>query len=91
MSLAAQITDYVNAAFSGLWLQTQEPDEAEREIARLAHERHWRLAAWDVAAGLRFPAEPASTPSAYSAASSSSPEKSLWSWTSLIAPDNSSI
>jgi hypothetical protein len=58
MTLSEQITDYVNAAFSGQWLCTQEPDEAEREIVRLARERHWRLAVWDVAAGLRFPANP---------------------------------
>ena len=36
MSLAEQLTDYVHAAFSGLWVQTSEPDEAEREIAQLA-------------------------------------------------------
>jgi hypothetical protein len=59
MSLTAQITDYVNAAFTGLWVQTSEADEAEREIIRLAYDRRWRLAAWDVAAGLRLPLEPA--------------------------------
>ena len=42
MTLAEQITDYVHAAFSGLWLQSQELDEAEREIIRLARERRWR-------------------------------------------------
>ena len=36
MSLTEQLTDYVHAAFSGLWVLTQEPDEAEREIAALA-------------------------------------------------------
>jgi hypothetical protein len=57
MNLTEQLTDYVNAAFTGLWVQTSEPDEAEREITRLVHQRDWRLAAWDVAAGLRLPAE----------------------------------
>ena len=56
MTLAEQITDYVNAAFTGLWVQTQEPDEAEREIIRLAQQHKWRLAVWDIAAGLRVPA-----------------------------------
>ena len=55
MSLAEQLTDYVHAAFSGLWVQTSEPDEAEREIAQLARARKWRLAVWDVAGGLRLP------------------------------------
>src|SRR5436309_153391 len=58
MTLTEQLTDYVNAAFSGLWVQTQEPDEAEREIAALARQRNWKLACWDVAAGLRLASEP---------------------------------
>jgi hypothetical protein len=55
MTLTEQLTDYVHAAFSGLWVLTQEPDEAEREIAQLARQREWKLTAWDVAQGLRFP------------------------------------
>jgi hypothetical protein len=58
MNLTEQLTDYVNAAFSGLWVLTQEPDEAEREITQLARGRGWKLAAWDVAGGLRVPSEP---------------------------------
>ena len=54
MTLAAILTDYINAAFTGIWIQTYEPDEAEREIARLARERRWKLAVWDVAGGLRL-------------------------------------
>src|SRR5947209_6839922 len=57
MTLSEQLTDYVHAAFSGLWVLTQEPDEAEREVARLARQRNWSLAVWDVAAGLRVPPE----------------------------------
>src|SRR5262249_27390713 len=55
MPLAEQLTAYGHAAFSGLWVQTSEPDEAEREIAQLARARKWRLAVWDVAGGLRIP------------------------------------
>ncbi len=58
MNLADQLTDYVHAAFSGLWVQTSEPDEAEREIVRHTRERKWRVAVWDVAGGLRFPTAP---------------------------------
>src|SRR5206468_10754935 len=54
MSLTDLLTDYVHAAFSGLWVQTSEPDEAERELTRLAREQGWKLAAWDVAGGLRL-------------------------------------
>jgi len=55
MNLTEQLTDYVNAAFTGLWVLTQEPDEAERELTQLARQRGWKLAAWDVAGGLRVP------------------------------------
>jgi hypothetical protein len=58
MSLAEQLTDYIHAAFSGLWVTTHEPDEAEREIAVLARERQWKLITWDIAQGLRFPNGP---------------------------------
>ncbi len=58
MTLAEQLTDYVHAAFAGLWVLTHEPDEAEREILALAKDRNWRVATWDVAAGLRLPSAP---------------------------------
>jgi hypothetical protein len=55
MNLTQQLTDYVHAAFTGLWVQTFEPDEAEREIAQLARQHDWNFAVWDIANGLRFP------------------------------------
>ena len=54
MNLATTLTDYVNAAFTGIWIQTFEPDEAEREIVRHARENKWKLAVWDLAGGLRL-------------------------------------
>jgi hypothetical protein len=57
MTLSEQLTDFINAAFSGLWILTHEADEAEREIARLAREHKWKLATWDVAEGLRLVSE----------------------------------
>jgi hypothetical protein len=55
MTLADQLTDYIHAAFSGLWVQTHEPDEAEREIVRHARQQRWKVAVWDLAGGLRLP------------------------------------
>lgn len=55
MNLSGQLTDYINAAFAGIWIQTHEADEAEKEIAQLAAARKWRLAVWDNANGLRTP------------------------------------
>jgi hypothetical protein len=55
MTLIEQLNDYVSAAFSGLWIQSAEPDEAEREITQYAQQQGWRLAIWDAANGLRLP------------------------------------
>src|SRR5207244_214052 len=53
VNLGNLLSDYINAAFTGLWVQTHEPDEAEREIARHASQKKWKLAIWDVANGIR--------------------------------------
>jgi hypothetical protein len=58
MKLTDQLTDYINAAFTGLWVLTSEPDEAEREIVQQARQLKWKIAVWDVASGLRFPGNP---------------------------------
>src|SRR5262249_51232879 len=58
MQLAEQLTDYVHAASTGLWIQSSEPDEAEREIVQHARSQGWGVAVWDVAGGLRLPAAP---------------------------------
>src|SRR6516225_9053159 len=54
MKLTDQLTDYIHAAFTGLWIQTYEPDEAEREIIQHARQQQWKGAIWDVANGLRL-------------------------------------
>lgn len=54
MKLTDQLNEYVRAAFSGLWVQTHEPDEAEREILQLARHEKWKVAIWDVAGGIRL-------------------------------------
>ena len=55
MTLTDHLTSYVAAAFTGIWLQTQEADEAEREIVQHARKKGWKIAVWDVASGLRLP------------------------------------
>jgi len=55
VSLTATLTDYVNAAFSGIWLVSHEVDEAEREIVQHARQMNWKVAVWDIANGLRLP------------------------------------
>jgi hypothetical protein len=38
-----------------LWIQTVEPDEAEREHRELAAAQQWTLARWDLSRGLQLP------------------------------------
>lgn len=57
MTLTEQLTDYICAAFTGLWVQTQEPHEAEREILHFAQAQKWKVALWDAAQGLRLPGQ----------------------------------
>jgi hypothetical protein len=54
MTLTDHLTDYIHAAFTGLWVNTHEPDEAEREIILLATSKKWKAAIWDVANGVRM-------------------------------------
>ncbi|MHB1425760.1 MAG: AAA family ATPase [Gemmataceae bacterium] len=54
MKLTEQLTDYIHAACTGLWIHTQEADEAEREILQHARQQGWKVAVWDIANGLRL-------------------------------------
>ena len=88
MTLSEQLTDFVRAAFTGLWVQSHEPDEAEREITRLARQEKWRLAIWDVASGLRFPN---GTPDAPSNVGSGDPLAMLRSVPTLADKDGTAV
>jgi hypothetical protein len=56
-TLAARITELVHAAFTGLYIETREPEEAIRDITQLARRESWRLGIWDCDSGLSFPCE----------------------------------
>lgn len=52
--LTAQFQQYVDAAFSGIWIQSFEHDEAIHEIEQLCDTNSgWQVLTWDVADGLR--------------------------------------
>lgn len=55
MTFASQFQKLVDACFTGLWVESHEPDEVEREIAALSKERGWELVCWDVAQGFYDP------------------------------------
>src|SRR5438270_10578254 len=52
MTLAERLSEYIRAAFSGIWVQSHEHDEAVHEIAGLCRSNDWTLATWDIDRGL---------------------------------------
>ena len=51
MNFKDSLKDYIRAAFSGVWVQTYEPDEAQREIGQLCREAGWLYTNWDLDSG----------------------------------------
>jgi hypothetical protein len=54
MSLTERLSELVRACFTGIWIESQEHDDAFAEISRLCHAEQWRVIAWDIEQGLRF-------------------------------------
>jgi ATPase family associated with various cellular activities (AAA) len=52
MTLAERLSEFVRAAFSGIYVRSHEHDDAIAEIARLCRDQGWSLATWDVDRGL---------------------------------------
>ena len=50
-ALQARLTEYVDAGFSGIYITTQEPDEAIREILAASSENKWLLHSFDMDKG----------------------------------------
>ncbi len=55
MSLNERLVEYVQACFTGLWIQSHEHEDALSEIAQMCRDQQWRLATWDVDQGLTIP------------------------------------
>jgi predicted kinase len=58
MTLAERLSEYVRAAFSGIWIRSYEHDDAVAEIATLCRREGWSLATWDVDRGLAVAGRP---------------------------------
>ena len=61
MTLSERLSEYVRAAFSGIWVQSHEHDEAVHEIAGLCRSNDWTLATWDIDRGLALNGQGAET------------------------------
>lgn len=52
MTLAERLSEYIQACFSGIWVESHEHEDALAEIAQLCRRENWRLAVWDLEQGL---------------------------------------
>ena len=57
MNLAERLREYIQACFTGLWIESHEHEDALAAIAQLCRDEDWRLATWDVDAGLGVPGQ----------------------------------
>ena len=57
MPLAQHLSEYIRAAFTGLWVESHEHQDALTEIAQLCRDEDWRLAVWDIDQGLQIPGQ----------------------------------
>ena len=51
--LKQRLREYVAGCFTGIWVETQELQEAASAIQTLCHEESYQFARWDVDQGLR--------------------------------------
>lgn len=52
MSLSERLSEYVRAAYSGIWISSHEHSDAKQEIAVLCQQQGWQLAVWSIATGM---------------------------------------
>jgi hypothetical protein len=55
MPLATELREYLDACFAGVWIESDEHQEAIAEISELCRQEAWRLAVWDLAQGIQLP------------------------------------
>jgi len=52
--LSIQLRDFVAGCFTGIWLESHEPQEAIAEIGQLCRNEGWHFANWNIDHGLRL-------------------------------------
>src|SRR6478672_8436292 len=84
MTFAERLSEYVAAAFAGIWVQSHEHADALEEIVRLCKEQRWALATWDVDRCLQVAGQ---TP----ATSAADPVAAIKSISALATPEGSAL
>jgi hypothetical protein len=88
MSRSTQLSEYIAACFTGLWVQSHEHEDALTEIARLCRDEGWRLAHWDIEQGLQVAGQSAD---AATEAGGSDPLAAIRAINALSEPDSSAL
>lgn len=83
MSLSQRLAECVAAAFSGIWVRSDEHPDALEEIRQLCRERRWTLAVWDVDRGLQANGQAGSA--------ATDPLAAVRSLPALARPDSSAL
>lgn len=52
MSLSLQLSELIQACFTGIWIESREHEDALTEIAQLCNREKWNLATWNLEIGL---------------------------------------
>ena len=86
MNLRERLAEYVQACFTGIWIESHEHQDALSEITTLCREQAWRLAVWNIESGLQFP-DQSETPSD----ATSDPLSAIRAARSLASSDGTAI
>lgn len=87
MQLTSRLSELIRGGFSGLWIQSHEHEDAIAEIAELCRRESWRLATWDIAAGLSRPGQTRDMDSA----AGHDPLAAIRALSALSAPEGTAI
>ena len=86
MNLRERLAEYVQACFTGIWIESHEHQDALSEITTLCREQAWRLAVWNIELGLQVPNQ-SETPSD----ATSDPLSAIRAARSLASSDGTAI
>ena len=86
MNLRERLAEYVQACFTGIWIESHEHQDALSEITTLCREQAWRLAVWNIESGLQVP-DQSETPSD----ATSDPLSAIRAARSLASSDGTAI
>src|SRR5688572_3816578 len=87
MSLSIQLSELIQACFTGIWIESHEHEDALTEIAQLCNAEKWNLATWHLETGLSV--SQSSTESGLSG--SQDPLAAIRSIQAMSSPDSTTV